>query len=123
LPLLEGGKSHHNYDIRSMKPVVVGGPNANSCGGCPMDAQPNSASKVCQDCQFTPTKESEDGVVGRGMEQVQTVCTEENFGAEQAETTISGPDNIVVMDDGRVVIGEDTGNMGQEKQTCGLRLL
>jgi secreted PhoX family phosphatase len=114
MPLLEEGEGDHDYDIQSMEPVVVGGPNANICGGCPMDAQPNSASKVCQDCQFNPTKESEDGVVGRGMEQVQTVFTEENFGAEQAETTISEPDNIVVMDDGRVVIGEDTGNMGHE---------
>jgi len=30
------------------------------------------------------------------------------------ENTIAEPDNIVVMDDGRVVIGEDTGNRGHE---------
>jgi len=30
------------------------------------------------------------------------------------ENTIAEPDNIVVMDDGRVVIGEDTGNEGHD---------
>ncbi len=114
MPLLEDDEGDHDYDIQSMEPVVVGGPNANICGGCPMDAQPNSASKVCQDCQFNPTKESEDGIKGRGMEAMKTIFTEENFGADAAETTIAEPDNIVVMDDGRVVIGEDTGNMGHE---------
>ncbi|QLG60926.1 alkaline phosphatase PhoX [Halorarum salinum] len=104
----------HDYDVRSMEPVVVGGRNANICGGCPMDARPDSASEVCRDCQFNPTNESEDGAVGRGMEAIETVFTRENWGADAAETTIAEPDNIVVMDDGRVVIGEDTGNMGHE---------
>ncbi|MDY7082506.1 MAG: hypothetical protein SXQ77_08910, partial [Halobacteria archaeon] len=36
------------------------------------------------------------------------------FGPDEAETTIAEPDNIVVMDDGRVVIGEDSGNAGHE---------
>ena len=114
MPLLEEGDGDHEYDIRSMEPVVVGGPNANICGGCPMDARPDSASSVCQDCQFNPTRERDSGVAGRGLERLETVFTRENWGADAAETTIAEPDNIVVMDDGRVVIGEDTGNAGHE---------
>lgn len=101
----------HAYDIRHMEPVVTGGPNANICGGCPYDARPDSASTVCQDCQFNPKKETEAGIVGKGMKKIETVFTKQGF---DPSTTIAEPDNIVVMDDGRVVIGEDTGNAGHE---------
>ncbi|MCL7417851.1 MAG: PhoX family protein [Halalkalicoccus sp.] len=101
----------HDYDLLRMEPVVTGGPNANICGGCPYDARPDSKSTVCTDCSFNPTKESEEGVVGRGMETIETVFTKQGF---DPSTTIANPDNIVVMDDGRVVIGEDTSLEGHE---------
>lgn len=117
MPLLGKGESvgnltaAHDYAILSMEPVVTGGPNANICGGCPYDARPNSKSTVCNDCSFNPTKESEGGVVGKGMEKIETVFKKQGF---DPTTTISEPDNIVVMDDGRVIIGEDSGNAGHE---------
>ncbi|WP_238532775.1 alkaline phosphatase PhoX [Halalkalicoccus jeotgali] len=101
----------HDYDLLRMEPVVTGGPNANICGGCPYDARPDSKSTVCEDCSFNPAKESEEGVVGRGMEKIETVFTKQGF---DPSTTIANPDNIVVMDDGRVVIGEDTSLEGHE---------
>lgn len=97
-----------NYDVGRMEPVVTGGPNANICGGCPYDARPNSASTVCQDCEHNPTKEDGSGMVGKGMTSMkQAFSSQESY---DPENTISEPDNIVVMDDGRVIIGEDTGN-------------
>lgn len=103
--------AEHDYDLLRMEPVVTGGPNANICGGCPYDARPDSKSTVCNDCSFNPTKESEEGVVGRGTEKIETVFTKQGF---DPSTTIANPDNIVVMDDGRVMIGEDTTLEGHE---------
>ncbi|WP_435159228.1 alkaline phosphatase PhoX [Haladaptatus sp. DFWS20] len=101
-----------DYNVSRMEPVVTGGPNANICGGCPYDAQPNSASTVCQDCEHNPTQEDENGIVGKGMTSMkQAFSSQESY---DPENTISEPDNIVVMDDGRVIIGEDTGNEGHD---------
>ncbi len=101
-----------NYNVSRMEPIVTGGPNANICGGCPYDAHPNSASTVCQDCVHNPTKEDENGIVGKGMTLMkQAFSSQESY---DPENTISEPDNIVVMDDGRVIIGEDTGNEGHD---------
>lgn len=113
LRLLREGEdgAAHDYDVRSMEPVVTGGPNANVCGGCPMDARPDSRSTVCRACQYNPTRESEAGVVGRGLEELRTVFSKQ---AVDPENTISEPDNVVVLGDGRVVIGEDTRNRGHE---------
>lgn len=106
----DGRTASHAYEIMSMDPVVVGGPNANICGGCPYDARPDSKSTVCEDCSFNPTKESEEGIVGKGMKQIETVFSNQF----DPTTTIANPDNIVVMDDGRVVIGEDSSLIGHE---------
>ena len=106
----DGRKASHDYEIMDMKPVVVGGPDANICGGCPYDARPDSASSVCQDCSFNPTNENEEGVVGKGMQRIRTVFSSQF----DPTTTIANPDNIVVMDDGRVIIGEDSSLIGHE---------
>ncbi|WP_336360247.1 alkaline phosphatase PhoX [Haladaptatus sp. ZSTT2] len=85
-----------DYDVSRMEPVVTGGPNANVCGGCPYDASPDSANNACQDCVHNPKNEENDGFA--------------TFAGEQdPDNTIANPDNLVVMDDGRVIIGEDSG--------------
>ncbi len=89
-----------NYDVDRMEPVVTGGPDANICGGCPYDADPNSNESVCQDCGYNP-QQDEEGAFGFG---------ELSLSPDQdPENTIANPDNVVVMPDGRVIIGEDTG--------------
>lgn len=117
-----------NYDVRRMEPVVVGGEHANICGGCPYDANPNSASTVCQDCAFNPnekrapedknspkksasdargvqkTANTMKSLAGKGMQQLEASST-----SVDPENTIANPDNLVVMPDGRVIIGEDSG--------------
>lgn len=108
---VDGRTAAHDYDVLDLEPVVAGGPNANICGGCPYDARPDSASTVCQDCSFNPTHESEEGVVGTGMRKLEAVFDKHGF---DPTTTIANPDNIVVMDDGRVIIGEDSSNVGHE---------
>jgi secreted PhoX family phosphatase len=90
-----------NYDVGRMEPVITGGPEANICGGCPYDASPNSASTVCADCSFNPNQEEASGVLGTHALGSNSTVDPEN--------TIANPDNIVVMDDGRVIIGEDSG--------------
>ncbi|MFC6826644.1 alkaline phosphatase PhoX [Halopelagius fulvigenes] len=108
---VEGRSADHDYDVLDLVPVVAGGPNANICGGCPYDARPDSASTVCRDCSFNPTNESEEGFVGVGLEKLKSVFDKHGF---DPTTTIANPDNIVVMDDGRVIIGEDSSNAGHE---------
>lgn len=116
-----------NYDVRRMEPVVVGGEHANICGGCPYDADPSSKSTVCQDCAFNPNEEhgSESsssnnaesnakgmqkaantmkGLAGKGMKRLAASSS-----SIDSENTIANPDNLVVMPDGRVIIGEDSG--------------
>ncbi len=90
-----------DYNVSRMEPVVTGGPEANVCGGCPYDASPNSKSSVCADCSFNPNQEEPSGMLGT-----------HKLGANSdvdPENTIANPDNIVVMSDGRVIIGEDSG--------------
>ncbi|WP_435154876.1 hypothetical protein [Haladaptatus sp. DFWS20] len=90
------------YEVSRMEPVLTGGPDANICGGCPYDAAPNSRSTVCKSCAHNP-KEDEDGNSGAGMSALK------NSGSMDLESTIADPDNLVVMPDGRVVDGEDSG--------------
>jgi secreted PhoX family phosphatase len=89
-----------NYDVDRMEPVVTGGPNANICGGCPYDADPNSNESVCQGCGYNPQRD-EEGAFGFGELALSP--------DQDPENTIANPDNVVVMPDGRVIIGEDTG--------------
>jgi secreted PhoX family phosphatase len=89
------------YDVSRMAPVVTGGPNANICGGCPYDAQPNSNATACANCAHNPENEEAEGVLG-------TASLAANSGTVDPENAIANPDNVVVMPDGRVVIGEDT---------------
>lgn len=96
-----------NYSVSRMEPAVTGGPSANVCGGCPYDARPDSASTVCTDCEFNPT--SDDDGRRLGLKSL-TDSLSTGGGSQDPENTIANPDNIVVMDDGRVVIGEDTGH-------------
>jgi hypothetical protein len=49
-----------DYDISKMEPIGAGSPDANICGGCPYDANPNANDKACQLCAFNPTKEDEE---------------------------------------------------------------
>jgi secreted PhoX family phosphatase len=116
-----------NYDVRQMEPVVVGGDHATICGGCPYDANPNTKSSVCQDCAFNPNKEKTEhnsadqsaATNARGMQkattQVRTLAGRgmtalaETSESIDSENTIANPDNLVVMPDGRVIIGEDSG--------------
>ncbi|WP_408960620.1 alkaline phosphatase PhoX [Natrinema sp. 74] len=93
------------YNVHKMEPVVTGGPNANVCGGCPYDAAPNSKSTVCQDCEFNPTKQDENGIVGAGMQKMKGTFSRQEI---DPENTIANPDNLLVMRDGRVIIGEDS---------------
>ena len=102
------------YDVSRMEPAVTGGPKANVCGGCPADAAPNSNASVCRDCEFNPkndTGEDAEDVTGRlyaaGMAPLEDMLA--STGERDPAETIANPDNVVVMDDGRVVIGEDTG--------------
>jgi secreted PhoX family phosphatase len=94
-----------DYNTSRLEPVVTGGPNANICGGCPYDADPNSGSSVCQDCSYNPNQEEEEaGAMGlRGTDLLAASASEVD-----PENAIANPDNIVVLPDGRVVIGEDT---------------
>lgn len=113
------------YNVHRMEPVIVGGEHANICGGCPYDAHPGSASSVCQDCAFNPKQDNGDGgndsqtesdrkgvnklsnsahtLAGKGLSRLRDSST-----SVDPENTIANPDNIVVMDDGRVVVGEDS---------------
>jgi secreted PhoX family phosphatase len=114
-----------NYDVRRMEPVIVGGPEANICGGCPYDASPNSKSTVCRDCAFNPAAEHDAtatdaesgtakgiqkatkaaaGLAGRGLSKLT-----ETSATVDPENAIANPDNLVVMPDGRVIVGEDSG--------------
>ena len=77
------------YDVHHMEPIITGGPKANVCGGCPYDATPDS-SDTCANCSYNPTNED---TASRRL---------------STENTVANPDNIVVLRDGRVVIGEDT---------------
>lgn len=113
-----------NYDVHRMEPVLVGGPDANVCGGCPYDAAPNSKSTVCEDCAFNPNEEATKGegrseksdakglqkaaesaksLAGKGM-----ASLTDTSGTVDPENAIANPDNLVVMPDGRVVVGEDS---------------
>lgn len=101
------------YDVTRMEPAVTGGPQANICGGCPADASPNSSQSVCEDCEFNPRNdpiEKADGVSEK-LYAAGTAPLKDMLSDTEAdpEDTIANPDNVVVMDDGRVVIGEDTG--------------
>lgn len=78
-----------DYDVDHMEPIITGGPEANVCGGCPYDAQPDS-SDACANCSYNPTNE------------------ESTSRRLATENTVANPDNVVVLQDGRVVIGEDT---------------
>ncbi|XVH32326.1 PhoX family protein [Haloferacaceae archaeon DSL9] len=89
-----------DFDVARMEPAVTGGPDANICGGCPYDADPNSSDTVCQDCSFNPLDEDASGVLGTHLLSSNTEVDPEN--------TVANPDNIVVLPDGRVLIGEDT---------------
>jgi len=102
-----------DYDISEMEPIVTGGPEANICGGCP-GANPNANDKACQSCAFNPTKDDEDQRSFKGHDESGKIDGHEWANLTDVENTIAEPDNIVVMDDGRVVIGEDTGNRGHE---------
>jgi len=104
-----------DYDISEMEPIVTGGPEANICGGCPYDANPNANDdKACQSCAFNPTKDDEDQGRLKGTMNLAKSMAMSGQTSLDVENTIAEPDNIVVMDDGRVVIGEDTGNRGHE---------
>ena len=102
------------YDISTMEPVVTGGPDANICGGCPYDANPNANDRACQSCAFNPTKDTEEQGRLTGTMNLAKSMVMTGQRSLDPENTIAEPDNIVVMDDGRVVIGEDTGNRGHE---------
>ena len=95
-----------DYDVDRMEPVLVGGPNANVCGGCPYDAKPNSKNTVCRDCSFNPANDSDEarGLVGKGMSALGSSSS-----TVDPENAIANPDNLVVMPDGRVIVGEDSG--------------
>ncbi|GKZ14524.1 alkaline phosphatase PhoX [Haladaptatus sp. T7] len=102
-----------DYDVSRMEPAVVGGPNANICGGCPYDARPDSKSSVCPDCGYNPTEEDENGTSGGGMKKLGKAASDLVTGDDfEEENVISNPDNLVVMRDKRVIIGEDTSNEG-----------
>ena len=88
-----------DYDVSYMEPAVAGGPDATVCGGCPVDARPGTGSSVCPDCSYNP---NDDG----GLSGPTTSLLES--GRLTPENTLRNPDNIVVLDDGRVVIGEDS---------------
>jgi hypothetical protein len=84
-----------DYNVSRMEPAVTGGEDANICGGCPYDARPDSASTVCQDCTHNPTGEdSESRQLGSA--------------AVDPDNTVANPDNVFALDDGRLLIGEDT---------------
>jgi secreted PhoX family phosphatase len=92
-----------DYDVSYMEPAVAGGPNTSVCGGCPYDAEPGSNATVCGDCSHNPTNDDAGGIPGtralRGILGRNRVAP---------DNTLANPDNIVVMDDGRAVIGEDS---------------
>jgi secreted PhoX family phosphatase len=107
-----------DFDVSRMEPVVTGGPNANICGGCPYDARPDSASTVCRDCAFNPTREEEGDEAGTGAESAAGAIeksgaamlgTDPMQGEVDPQNAIANPDNLLVMHDDRVIIGEDTG--------------
>ncbi|MEA1932610.1 MAG: DUF839 domain-containing protein [Euryarchaeota archaeon] len=105
-----------DYDVSEMEPIITGGPEANICGGCPYDANPNSNDRACRSCAFNPTV-NDDEATGRlkGTMNLAKSMALSGQTSLDPENTIAEPDNIVVMDDGRVVIGEDTGNEGHER--------
>ncbi|MFC7155984.1 alkaline phosphatase PhoX [Halomarina halobia] len=100
-----------DYDVSRMEPIVTGGPDANICGGCPYDANPKSNSKACKSCPYNPATEDDEGDSGliNGTMSMAKALAMTGMTELDADNTIANPDNIVVMDDGRVVIGEDTG--------------
>jgi len=100
-----------DYNVSRMEPVVTGGPEANICGGCPYDTE-GSNGQVCQSCTHNPKREEEGGFLGNGMTKMKNAFS--TSGPYDPENTISEPDNLLVMDDDRVVIGEDTGNQGHD---------
>lgn len=94
-----------NYDVTRLEPVLTGGPDANVCGGCPYDASPNADSSVCADCALNPRLEEDDGDEGFGPLGTDLLGSAPTVDPENA---IANPDNLVVLADGRVVVGEDT---------------
>ncbi|XVH32474.1 alkaline phosphatase PhoX [Haloferacaceae archaeon DSL9] len=99
------------YDVSLMEPIVSGGEDANICGGCPYDANPESNSKACRSCPYNPTVEHDDeesGLIDGTLSMAKALAMT-GMAELDTDNTIANPDNIVVMDDGRVVIGEDTG--------------
>lgn len=93
-----------DFDGSRMEPALVGGTESSVCGGCPMDARPDSASEVCKDCAYNPTKAEEEGFVGTGMQTIKTALS----GGTDIENFVTNPDNIVIMEDDRVIVGEDS---------------
>ncbi|WP_227377433.1 DUF839 domain-containing protein [Haladaptatus halobius] len=119
------GNAYRYGYIDRMEPVIVVGPNANVCGGCPYDSHPNSNSTVCRDCSFNPTKERRSsapretretggakgvyktteaakGLAGGVLRKLADASS-----TVDPENTVANPDNLVVLPDGRVVVGED----------------
>lgn len=116
-----------DYDVCRMEPAVVGGPDANVCGGCPYDARPDAKSAVCEDCAFNPTAEdpgrgsegaaasegdargvqkaaaATKSLAGRGLSNLR-----DSSSSVDPENAVANPDNLVVMPDGRVIVGEDS---------------
>jgi len=103
-----------DYDVREMEPIITGGPDANICGGCPYDANPHSNDRACRSCAFNPTVDEDRGPLSGTMNLAKSMALSGQTSLDPANT-VAEPDNIVVMDDGRVVIGEDTGNEGHER--------
>jgi len=105
-----------DYDVSEMEPIITGGPEANICGGCPYDANPSPNDRACQSCAFNPTVDDDGEETGRikGTMNLAKSMAMSGQTTLDPENTIAEPDNIVVMDDGRVVIGEDTGNEGHD---------
>jgi secreted PhoX family phosphatase len=106
-----------DFNVSEMEPIITGGPEANICGGCPYDANPQSNDRACQSCAFNPTVDDAGEATGRlkGTMNLGKSMAMSGQTSLDPENTIAEPDNIVVMDDGRVVIGEDTGNEGHER--------
>ncbi|UPW01185.1 PhoX family protein [Halorussus gelatinilyticus] len=96
-----------NFDVSRMEPVVTGGPSANICGGCPYDARPDSASTVCRDCAFNPTREEEESA-NSDASGATLFGTDPMRAQVDPENAIANPDNLLVTGNGRVVIGEDS---------------
>jgi len=94
-----------DYDISEMEPIVTGGPEADICGGCPTTRIRTLTTRRANRARSTRQRTTKTKGRLKGTMNLAKSMAMGGQTSLDVENTIAEPDNIVVMDDGRVVIG------------------